>query len=307
MSELNWSEAIHACQKSGDAYVIATVLGCSGSTPREPSSKMVITEQQTYDTIGGGQLEFAVTQKARELLIKGNAAQVIQHFPLAAGLAQCCGGSTTVLLEAMAACPFRVTVFGAGHVAEALMTILQGLPCKVLWVDSRAEQFPPELLANAGSESRGGDKEGNITALVTDDPVDVVSDLAPDTDVLILTHNHQLDFELCQAALNHGSLRYIGMIGSQTKSERFRKRLARNDFTQEQIDRIVSPVGLSEVPGKLPMEVAVSIAGQLIAVEHQNRERPVRRGLGWKELKSTLGDQATPHKGAISLSLKDKS
>ncbi len=297
MSQLNWSEAIQACQKKGDAYVIATVLGCSGSTPREPGSKMVITDQQTYDTIGGGQLEFAVTQKARELLIKGDSAQIVQHFPLAAGLAQCCGGSTTVLLEVMAACPFRVAVFGAGHVAKALMSILQGLPCKVLWVDSRADQFAAQALTG----------EGNISTLVTDQPVDVVADLAPDSDLLILTHNHQLDFELCQAALKHGKLRHIGMIGSKTKAERFRKRLVQREFTQEQIDRLVSPVGLSEVPGKLPMEVAVSIAGQLIAIEHQNRERPVRRGLGWKELKSTLGEQGSTRKSSFTLSLKDKS
>ncbi|WP_020408014.1 xanthine dehydrogenase accessory protein XdhC [Hahella ganghwensis] len=296
MSELNWSDAIQVCQKKGDAYVIATVLGCSGSTPRDPASKMVITEDQTFDTIGGGQLEFAVTQKARELLVQGDAQQLVQHFPLAAGLAQCCGGSTTILLEAMAACPFRVAVFGAGHVAKALMTILRGLPCKVLWVDSRAGLFPPESLAN---------KE-NITTLVTDQPVEVVTDLAPGSDILILTHNHQLDFELCQAALNHGSLRHIGMIGSKTKAERFRKRLAQRAFTQEQIDQVKSPVGLSEVPGKLPMEVAVSIAGQLIAIEHQNRERPVRRGLGWKELKSNLTDDSNPHKGGYTISLQDQ-
>ncbi len=278
MSSLNWSDAIQQCRQSGDAYVIATVLGCKGSTPRDPGSKMVVTSEQTYDTIGGGQLEFVVTQKARELLVQGEAVQQIHHFPLAASVAQCCGGSTTVLLEVMAACPFRVTVFGAGHVAKALMPILGGLSCRVLWVDSRADQFPAECPAN-------------VTTLVAEQPQKVVPDLPDGSDMLILTHNHQLDFELCQVALRHGGLRYIGMIGSATKAERFRKRLLQRKFTPEQICRITSPVGLTEVPGKLPMEVAVSIAGQLITIEHQNREQPLRRGLGWKELKSALNDQ----------------
>ena len=280
MSALNWSDAIQNCQRGGDAYVIATVLGCNGSTPRDPGSKMVVTADTTFDTIGGGQLEFAVTQKARELLIQGEAVQQIHHFPLAAAVAQCCGGSTTVLLEVMSACPFRVTVFGAGHVAKALVNILAGLPCKVLWVDSRADQFPDHCPVN-------------VTTRVVDDPVTVVADIPPGGDMLILTHNHQLDFELCQAALRHGEWRSIGMIGSKTKAERFRQRLLQREFSPEQVSRIVSPVGLSEVPGKLPMEVAVSIAGQLIAIDHQHRERPQRRGLGWKALKSGLNEQAS--------------
>ena len=32
-------------------------------------------------------------------------------------------------------------VFGAGHVAEALIPILAALPCQINWVDSREEQF----------------------------------------------------------------------------------------------------------------------------------------------------------------------
>ncbi len=279
MNKHNWINALQQTSHSGDAYALATVLGCSGSTPREPGSKMLITGEESFDTIGGGHLEFVVISKARELLAKGEALQEIHHFPLGASLGQCCGGSATVLLEVFAAEAMQVAVFGAGHVAQSLISILGGLPCRVSWIDNRQEWLDTELPAN-------------VNTRLNEFPVDEVASLPAGSDVLILTHNHQLDFELCVAALNHGGLRHIGLIGSQTKAERFRKRLAHRGFSEKQIATIQCPVGLSAVPGKLPMEVAVSIAAELIVLRHQagpnDEQSKKRRGLQWKAIKETL-------------------
>ena len=89
----NWAQAINEHEQSGTNYVIATVLGTNGSTPRGTGSKMVISGEHIYDTLGGGHLEYVVIEKARELLAKGEAAQVIEQFNLGANLGQCCGGS----------------------------------------------------------------------------------------------------------------------------------------------------------------------------------------------------------------------
>ena len=282
-SALKWFDAVQQCQQSGEAYALVTVLGCTGSTPRDQGSKMVITGESTFDTIGGGHLEFVVTNKAREILSEGRVAQEIQHFPLGASLGQCCGGSATVLLETFEACQFNIGLFGAGHVAKSLVSILSGLPCKVTWVDSREEEFPADIPAN-------------VRKVVTDDPYAEVASLPQGSDVLILTHNHQLDYELCVAAIKRiqtgKTLRHVGLIGSDTKAERFVKRLEHRGFATEEIDQIQCPVGLSEVPGKLPMEVAVSIAGELIAIENAGKsplETKKKRGLAWKEIKQELG------------------
>ena len=272
-----WFDAVQSLQQAGDAYALVTVLGCTGSTPRDHSSKMVITQEETFDTIGGGHLEFLVMQKAREI-ISTNAGttkieQEIHHFPLGASLGQCCGGSATVLIETFAACQFHVGIFGAGHVAKSIVTILAGLNCKVSWVDSRADEFPADIPAN-------------VNKIVAREPCDELEDLPNGSDILILTHNHQLDFELCLTALKRNrnplqQLRSIGLIGSETKALRFHKRLTdrlrdQNPQIQkvldEQIESIRCPVGLSSVPGKLPMEVAVSIVGELIAIDHASNQ-----------------------------------
>jgi xanthine dehydrogenase accessory factor len=276
---LQWFDAVQSLQHSGDAYALVTVLGCTGSTPRDHSSKMVITSEETFDTIGGGHLEFLVMKKAREIITTNagttKVEQEIHHFPLGASLGQCCGGSATVLIETFAACQFHVGIFGAGHVAKSIVTILAGLNCKVSWIDSRADEFPLDIPAN-------------VKKIVASEPCDELEDLPSGSDILILTHNHQLDFDLCLTALKRNrnplqQLRSIGLIGSETKALRFQKRLADRLFnseisdqdskcTAEKIAAIRCPVGLSSVPGKLPMEVAVSIVGELIAIEHASNQ-----------------------------------
>ncbi|KZZ77965.1 xanthine dehydrogenase accessory protein XdhC [Oleiphilus sp. HI0130] len=291
MRSHTWFDAVKRCQDTGSAYALVTILGCTGSTPRDNSSKMVVTNENTYDTIGGGHLEFVVTNKARELLVANNESQEIHHFPLGASLGQCCGGSATVLIETFAACRFHIGLFGAGHVAKELVKILGALPCRVTWIDPREDLFPDELPAN-------------ITKLVSDGPQYEIEHLPAGSDILILTHNHALDFELCMAALEHGKLRHIGLIGSDTKAERFVKRLAHRGYSEEQINSIKSPVGLSEIPGKLPMEVAVSIAGELIALQNSDKHTEARRGLAWKDIKQEFGGEIDSQEQGYRLNIE---
>jgi xanthine dehydrogenase accessory factor len=308
-----WFDAVQSLQHRGNAYALVTVLGCTGSTPRDHSSKMVITAESTFDTIGGGHLEYLVMQKSRDIIASNSgtakAEQEVHHFPLGASLGQCCGGSATVLIETFAACQFHIGIFGAGHVAKSIVTILAGLNCKVSWIDSRADEFPTEI-------------PDNVNKIIAPNPIDELEDLPAASDVLILTHNHQLDFELCLTALKRNrnplnQLRSIGLIGSQTKALRFQKRLSDRlqslfqgvvkepdlGMIQTCVNTIRCPVGLSSIPGKLPMEVAVSIVGELIAIEHAASDANsthVNTGLAWKEIKQQFSvDINTQGVGAV--------
>jgi len=118
---LTWIQAVADCERRGQPYVLVTVLGVTGSVPREPASKMVVTREHSYDTIGGGHLEYRVIARARERLANHEYSYELAHFPLGASLGQCCGGSVAVLLEAQSGGDARLVVFGAGHVSHALM------------------------------------------------------------------------------------------------------------------------------------------------------------------------------------------
>lgn len=272
-----WYQAVADCEARGEPYVLVTVLGVAGSVPREPASKMVITAEHSYDTIGGGHLEFQIMTRAREQLAARRYETQLQHFPLGASLGQCCGGSVSVLLEGQPGSEARLVVFGAGHVGRALMTIMGQLPWQVVWVDSRADAFP-----------EAADLPANVRQHLTDDPVGDAKELCAGGHALILTHNHQLDYELCRALLDAGDATSIGLIGSQTKAERFRLRLEHRGYTAEQIASIRCPVGRSDVPGKRPMEVAVSICAELLSLAAIDQPKASRRGVKWTELKALL-------------------
>ncbi|MBQ4832924.1 xanthine dehydrogenase accessory protein XdhC [Pseudoalteromonas sp. MMG010] len=272
----NWAQAIYDHEQSGTHYVIATVLGTNGSTPRASGTKMVISAEHIYDTLGGGHLEYKVIEKARELLAGEQATQVIEQFNLSASLGQCCGGVATVMLECMQCQRFSLDIYGAGHVAHALITILAQLPIRIRWIDSRSDVFPESL-------------PSNVTKIVDEEPTQQVALAPKNGHFLILTHNHQLDFALTQTILKQGDANWLGVIGSDAKAQRFKQRLAHRQFNEQQIATMHCPVGLENVTGKLPMEVAVSVSGQIISLyQAQQPPAPKRQGLQWRTLKNAL-------------------
>lgn len=298
----SWSESIVQLEQSGTHYVIATVLGTSGSTPRASGTKMVISGDHIYDTLGGGHLEFKVIEKARTLIAIGKSAQVIEQFHLAANLGQCCGGGAVILFEVMVSQHMKLDVYGAGHVAQALIPILAQLPIRIRWIDNREHVFPQHI-------------PDNVIKVIDESPVEQAKLASSNSAFLILTHNHQLDFELTEAILKRNDALWLGVIGSDTKAKRFKYRLTHKEFSDTQIEKMVCPVGLSNITGKLPMEVAVSISGQLIDLyQHQlkknnsvdsdlsNVKKPsTRKGLEWKALKNVLISDAP-----LSTTVSDK-
>lgn len=269
-----WSQACHELRRKGESFVLVTLVGAAGSTPRSSGTKMVVSAEHIYDTIGGGHLEFAVIQQARELLAAGESTQVLKQMSLGAELAQCCGGSVSVMYECLVNENLNLDIYGAGHVAHALIKVLGELPIRIRWIDERQDCFPEQI-------------PENVTQVVEAFPVEKISDAPANTAFLVLTHNHQLDYELAKAVIKHRPEAWLGVIGSDTKAKRFQSRLKHMQFSDQQIEQMICPVGLAQVKGKLPMEVAVSIAGQVIEL-YQKNESKLREGVQWREIKSSL-------------------
>ncbi|MFK8048961.1 MAG: xanthine dehydrogenase accessory protein XdhC [Halioglobus sp.] len=263
---INWVDAISALQDQGQDYVLVTLLGARGSTPRESGTKMVVSRDANFGTIGGGHLEFKATQLAAEMLNCDDEQQKIEYFPLGPGLGQCCGGSTTVLFESFKSSDFTIALFGAGHVGLALAGILQQLPCRLSWIDNREGCHPVSL-------------PKRVTPIVSENPAQEVTEMPPGSDYLIMTHNHQLDYDILESVLNRQDARYVGLIGSETKWRRFKMRMEHRGHNPEFYQHVRCPVGLPEVTGKRPIEVAVSIAGELIALNNRD-EKPTAKARG---------------------------
>ncbi len=205
--------------------------------------------------------------------------------------------------------------------AAALMTILAELPCQVDWVDSRPEMFERYLLNNSNLPNKSIQTEdlsqgletqpsltqpklynlpAHIRAHIDDDPVDFIRPFiesfkqSDQRFILVMTHDHSLDFELVRAALDAASeanglatsldnddldndldngrskvsMPYIGCIASATKAERFKSRLLQRGYDKQIVEQLTMPIGLP-IGGKEPMAVAVSIAAQILQHYHQ--------------------------------------
>lgn len=335
---MRWYDGLAQYQQQGVAHVLATVVAVNGSAPRALQAKMIVTLDGRCDTLGGGGLEHDVMTTARQLLngeididvltnstkskesksedLRSEKAKAVRrdavytkHYPLGAKLAQCCGGSVTVMFECFHITPpISLLIFGAGHVAAALMTILAELPCQVDWVDSRPEMFKPYLMSESATidEQATYNLPAHIRPHVDDDPVDFIQPfiangyrdaLVKGTQIegtqtkgtqrfiLVMTHDHSLDFELVRAAFDHWIaidaqantdsnadpsqvvMPYIGCISSATKAKRFTDRLLQRGYDPQLVDKLTMPIGLA-LGGKEPMAVAVSIAAQILQQYH---------------------------------------
>ena len=273
-TEADWLDTSLKLKKSGIEFVLVTVLGARGSTPRETETKMVFTGKESFGSIGGGHLEFKAGEIAQEMLLRTADSQRIEHFKLGPSLGQCCGGSCSILFEVFRPLRMNLALFGAGHVGQTLVGILQALPINVFWIDSRMTTIKP----TAGP---------NIKIIESDEPKDEIAHMPADTSYLIMTHNHQLDYDILCSVINRGDGDYIGVIGSDTKWRKFQARLAHQGYTPESYAEVFCPVGLQEVTGKRPMEVAVSIAAQLIQHHNHKLNKGTQRGLHWKVLSET--------------------
>jgi xanthine dehydrogenase accessory factor len=149
-----------------------------------------------------------------------------------------------------------VLLFGAGHVGRAVVLALAPLPFTMRWIDSRHDQFPQHV-------------PQNVVTVCTDATDRELAQAPRDAMIVVMTHSHALDFDVTVAALQQGTFDFIGLIGSETKRARFVSLARQMGVAASQIDRLVCPIGLTEIKGKEPAVIAAALAAQLLMVREQ--------------------------------------
>lgn len=268
---MTWIAAVTRLRARREPGVLVTVATVRGHAPRGAGAKLVVGQSETWGSIGGGNIEAVAIDRARQLNVEPDPQPELMEFALNDKVVgphgvQCCGGAVSLLLEPLPVVQ-AVAVFGVGHVGLELARILARHNLDLHLIDTRSDMLTDErlsVLSDAVAQIHV-----HHTPLL---PEEVLAELPPGAHVLIMTHDHAEDAALCDAALRTPGLGSIGLIGSAAKWVRFRKRLAtEGGHDDATIDRIKTPIGMTEITGKEPATIAVSVAADLLRTFEQDR------------------------------------
>ena len=254
---LNWIEALQAYKEKKEPVALVTVTKCLGSTPCVVSSRMIVAKDRSiHGTIGGGKLEFKVIDEAI-LALKEN--RIIEaSYTLGPEFEQCCGGKVEFIIEPMNQSP-ELFLFGAGHIGVEISKLLVDTPFQVHLIDSREDWF-----------IKIGLDESIKFCPVKQNDFKTFKDVVrwgSNCYVLVLTHDHGIDFDIIAMALENET-KFLGLIGSKTKRVRFHNMLIKEMHIEEGMDNVICPIGL-DTGGDTPKEIAISVVAQLLQVHYQ--------------------------------------
>jgi len=287
---------------AGSKSVLCIVAETTGSCPGKTGFKMTVSSDGTLlGSVGGGTLEFKVIAAAREMLqqsVSETALVSYSHNQLAepgekSGMI--CSGSQKILLipsppmnhmmdstrgirvtaegleftgyhnrEGLTGdecwiytenlqLPWPVFVFGGGHCSLALTPVLNSLNMRTIIIDDR--DYVHTMKANDQAWKKIHMSYLDAGKLVPDNGRAIV---------IIMPASHQGDAVILRQMLTK-NLKYLGMMASRTTTHHIFSMMRAEGFTEEQLARVHSPIGIS-IGSHSPCEIAVSIAAEIISV-----------------------------------------
>jgi len=245
----------------GTRAALCTVVHTSGSTPRKAGAGMLVIDDGSDEgniegTVGGGAIEHDVRRAAIDVI--RTCAPRLVEVALTTDLGMCCGGSMKVFIDPLQEKP-PAYIFGAGHVGAAVCELAANAGFVVTVLDPRDDLRTAERLPKA-------------TSLVDDyerDDIEALQ-LPESAFCLVVTHDHPVDQRLVEDLLKTPA-RVVGMIGSQRKAKLCRERCLAKGYTDDDLARLHSPVGL-DILAETAEEIAVSIVAQWIQQHRQHAQ-----------------------------------
>lgn len=289
--------------------VLATVVQTSGSVPAPVGAKMMIcANKHSIGTIGGSISEVKIYTQALQVLASGMSTFVDLD------LSETCGGQMRVWLErwdrkllplaqqilialesgnpTALVTPFdqvpyllpesidtpelttmgcfieplepmpTLLIVGAGHIAVPLAQMAHLAGFRLIVMDDRPEVITTKSFPHAVCLTTSID-----VALQT-------LSQARSRYATLVTRGIEQDIAALTALLNY-SMQYIGMIGSQNRSQQVFQALIQQGYDARQLAKIHTPIGL-EIHAQTPAEVAVSICAELIQIRRGGKAQTLK-------------------------------
>lgn len=299
--------------KEGQKLVLMLVIESTGSSPGRRGFKMAVAQDgDLQGSIGGGVMEYRLTEEARKLLSvrfspflrqqdhhdenSNDSSGMIcsgkqmlafymieeSHLPLIETLTSSRSGRLFYTNEGIRLSEsdrvekeqleinddkhwiysehhgFRqyLYIFGAGHVSVAVSRLFRQLGFYVTVFDNRREELNTFQLNHYAHSKKIIDYNS-------------VADYIPEGDhvyVAIMTFAHKNDRDVLEQLVGK-KIKYLGMMGSESKVDKIYKDLEDKGIPRDLLDRVDAPIGLS-IRSQTTDEIAVSIAAKIIMVKN---------------------------------------
>jgi xanthine dehydrogenase accessory factor len=267
-------ELAYQLTKSGEPFVLATVVWCERPTSAKPGARAIVrADGQMTGWIGGSCAQPVVLREAARLLREGGAPYLLRlgvsetetvrgdlrTFPMSCAS----GGVLDIYMEPHFPQP-QLLLIGDSPVIAALSQLASALNFSV-------SQF---AFTDFGQL-----------------PIN------EQTYVLVASHG-QYDEDALEKALRSPA-RYIGMVASRRRADTCRDYLRGSGLTEEEIARLKAPAGL-DVGAATPEEIAASILAELVQVRRRGLPGMTQTGRQPAEIREELHETiAAPIETAI--------
>ena len=243
-------DAVARWRAEGRRFALISVIETRGFTPRKAGAHMLAGDDgATWGTVGGGAIEHEALGEARALFASGERSRVLRRH-LTQELGMCCGGEMSLLIEVVESAP-ALFLFGAGYIARALAALAAGCGFRVTVIDERSEWADPARFPRVTVECRAPEEYLREARL------------GPRDYAVVVTHDHAIDQRVVEELLRR-PLAFLGMIGSVPKQRKFALRLRARGFSDEDIARLRTPLGVA-IGAVTPEEIALSAVAEIVA------------------------------------------
>jgi len=239
----------------GTSAAMLTVVDTEGSAPRDVGTRMLVTADEEYGTIGGGTVEGLAIEAAREVL-RGDAEPGVRTYELEPGgnTGMVCGGQMDVFVDRIRG-RARLYVAGAGHIGQELAPAAVRLGYDVTVVDDREEYADPDRFPDEVELIHGG-----YSDVLADQPMSVESA------VTVATRSGTFDQQAVAAGLDGGA-GYVGLVASDRKTDHVLDSLAEEGYARRDLATVRAPVGL-DLGGGAPEDIALAILAEIQMDRH---------------------------------------
>ena len=257
---MTFLETLNELIAAGTPVVSVTVVDAVGSVPNDRGAKMLVTAGGLHTgTVGGGRVERKAIDEALRMLREAAESTHFVNWQLNRDVGMTCGGAVKLYFEAYNVATWNVVVFGAGHIAQALVPLLATLDCRVRCLDTR-----PEWLDRIPPHPR-------LTKTLSMNLAAEVAALPGDAFVVLMTMGHATDSPILLETLRTRRFPFLGVIGSRAKANILKQDIAAAGLPPEAQEAFLCPVGLP-IGSNHPSEIAISVAAQLLERRDAVRE-----------------------------------